>query len=140
MNIIEYLFKTRSFWRSLSYQFLKAIINSNLYIITLIRRWNKFNISCKIHKQILAKYFKNNVSGKLKYLSADLSFIKNEYALKSEVGFNNQYKKKRLSKLSLIVDSKGVPVSSILKAGNISGQSLFNSNYKDILINITYNN
>ena len=37
------------------------------------------------------KYFKINISGKLKYLSIDSSFIKNEYA--SNVGFNNQYKK-----------------------------------------------
>ena len=96
------------------------------------------NLFKNIYIDILKKYFKINISGKLKYLSIDSSFIKNEYA--SNVGFNNQYKKKRLSKLSLIVDSKGVPISSILKAGNISDQSLFNSNFKDILIDITCNN
>ena len=50
------------------------------------------NLFKNIYIDILKKYFKTNISGKLKYLSIDSSFIKNEYA--SNVGFNNQYKKK----------------------------------------------
>ena len=137
LTVIEYILVTGSSWRSLNLGIFKQqyIWQSFYYHFY---KFCKMNLFKNIYTDILKKYFKTNISGKLKYLSIDSSFIKNEYA--SNVDFNNQYKKKRLSKLSLIVDSKGVPISSILKAGNISDQSLFNSNFKDILIDITCNN
>ncbi len=98
INVIEYLLKTGSSWRSLSL----SVFKDNYKWQSIYYHFNK------IYKQILAKYFKNNVSGKLKYLSVDSSFIKNECAPNSEVGFNGHYKKKRLSKLSLIDDINGI--------------------------------
>ena len=88
--------------------------------------------------QLLTRYFKQNFSGKLKFLSVDSSFIKNEYATKNIVGFNGHYKKKRLSKLSLIVDVNGVPLSALLTTGNTSDSVILLKNFNDMYIDIKY--
>ena len=62
----------------------------------------------KIHI-LSALHLDINKSNKLKYLSTDTSFVKNEYA--SDANFNGYYKKKKLTKLSLITDSNGIPLS-----------------------------
>ena len=60
MNVIEYLLKTGSSWRSLSLSVFKGNYKwQSIYYH--FNKWNKLNIFCKIYKQILAKYFKNNV-------------------------------------------------------------------------------
>lgn len=87
-----------------------------------------------VYKSLLSKYFRTNISGKLKYLSIDSSFIKNEYA--SNVAFNGCYKKKRLSKLSLIVDSNGIPISVIMARGNYADQTLFYKNINNMFVEI----
>ena len=71
---------------------------------------------------------------KLKYLSVDTSFIKNYYA--SNVAFNGYCKKKRLSKLSLIVDSNGIPLSALLVKGNKHDLKIMNVNLNNLFISI----
>ncbi len=74
---------------------------------------------------------------KLKYLSLDTSCIKNEYSKDSNFGY---IKKKRTSKLSLIVDSKGVPLSAHLDKGSISDQELLIKNLEDVFVDLVYIN
>ena len=80
------------------------------------------------------KYFKKDRSSKLKYLSVDTSFIRNQYS--SNVAFNGFVKKKRLSKLSMIIDFNGIPISALIIAGNHNDQKLFFKNWENTFIEI----
>ena len=88
--------------------------------------------------QLLDVYFKRNKSGKLKHLSVDTSFVRNQCS--KHVAFNGYYKKQRLSKLSMIVDSNGVPISALITEGNHNDQKLFHRNWKNLFVEITSNN
>ena len=134
LNVIEYILITGSSWRSLT---LPVFDNADIRWQSIYYHFQKFtkaNVFKKVYLKLLDRYFTKNKSGKLKYLSIDTSFVKNYYA--SNVAFNGYCKKKRLSKLSLIVDANGVPISALLAKGNISDQKLFYSNVNDTLISI----
>lgn len=135
MSAIEYILYTGASWRSLN---LPAF-NGRYKWQSIYHHFYKFsqaNIFQNVYFELLDNYFKNNASTKLKYLSIDTSFIKNEYA--SDVAFNGYCKKKRLSKISIIVDSNGVPISLTVKPGNISDQSLFFDNINSSFVDIKY--
>jgi transposase len=138
LNVIEYILKTGASWRSLNLPIFKDMYKWQSYYYHF-NKWSKLGIFKIIYLSILKKYFKNNKSGKLKYLSIDTSFVKNEYGPINSVGFNGHYKKKRLSKLSLIVDVNGVTLSALLKSGNKSDQKLLFDNFNDLFIKIDYN-
>jgi len=134
MDVIEYVLITGSSWRSLN---LPIFANTGFRWQSFYYHFKKFSknhVFGNVYKELISKYFKTNVSGKLKYLSIDTSFVKNEYA--SNVAFNGYYKKKRLSKLSLVVDSNGVPLSTVLARGNINDSKLLDRNIQNMLINI----
>jgi transposase len=137
LKVLVYILSNGASWRSLDLE-----IFENKYkwqsIYYHFNKWNKLNIFEKIYKQLLTKYFKKNLSGKLKFLSVDSSFIKNECASKKLVALNGHYKKKRLCKLSLIVDSNGIPISAILAAGNAADNKLLLQNFNNMYIDVTY--
>lgn len=135
VDAIEYILITGASWRSLELDIFKGRYNWES-IYHHFKRLSEKRVFEKIYKVLLEKYFKTNESGKLKYLSIDTSFIKNEYA--SNVAFNGYNKKKRLSKLSMIVDSNGVPLSALLAKGNISDQALFYENIENTYVKITH--
>jgi transposase len=138
VNVFEYILLTGSSWRSLNLSIFKGMYKWQSFYYHF-NKLSKLNMFKDIYISILKKYFKKNISGKLKYLSIDTSFIKNECAPKKNVGFNGHYKKKRLSKLSLIVDANGIPLSALLKPGNTSDQDLLFANFNDLFITIDYN-
>ena len=134
MNIIEYILITGSSWRSLNLPIFK---DSGIKWQSFYYHFKKFSdnhVFENVYKTLLTKYFKTNKSGKLKYLSIDTSFIKNECA--SNVAFNGYCKKKRLSKLSLIVDSNGIPISAILAKGNVHDAKLLDKNISNMFVEI----
>jgi len=138
LDVIEYVLITGSSWRSLD---LPIFVSTNIKWQSIYYHFQKFykaNIFRIVYKKLLLDYFKKNKSGKLKYLSIDSSFILNAYA--SNVGYNGFYKKKRLSKLSLIVDSNGIPISALLARGNKSDQTLVRYNFKRLMVDIDYRN
>jgi len=83
---------------------------------------------------------------KLKYLSVDTSCIKNEYSKDSNFGNpplggnpKGYIKKKRTTlggKLSIIVDSNGVPLSAHLDKGSISDQELLFKNLEEVNVDL----
>ena len=136
LDAIEYLLITGASWRSFNLPVFKA---SGIKWQSIRHHFDKFtkaNVFQNVYKILLSKYFTTNKSNKLKYLSIDASFIKNQYA--SNVGFNGFCKKKKWSKLSLIVDANGVPISSLLVKGNKADCSLFIGNINNIMIDISY--
>jgi transposase len=137
IDVIEYVLITGSSWRSLDLSIFKTTDIRWQSIYYHFRKFVKANIFKKVYLILLQKYFRINASGKLKYLSVDTSFIRNQSA--SNVAYNGFYKKKRLSKLSIIVDSKGVPISALIAEGNHSDQKLFFRNLNNLFINIKSN-
>ena len=138
LDVIEYILITGSSWRSLNL----PVFNSTGYkwqsFYYHFIKFSKAGIFKTIYRDLLDKYFKKNKSGKLKYLSIDSSFIKNQYA--SNVSFNGFCKKKRFSKLSLIVDSNGVPISAILDTGNRHDLKIADKNLSNLLVKISNKN
>ncbi len=96
---------------------------------------NVFNI---VYVTLLNCYMSKNKSLKLKYLSTDTMSIKNEYGTIKNCDFG-YIKKKRMFKLSLIVDSNGMPLSAVINKGSTSDQKLFIDNLDNMLTDITYN-
>lgn len=135
LNVIEYVLITGASWRSIDL----AIFDNRYKWQSIYYHFNKFsrlNIFEKIYIEILSFYFKYNKSGKLKYLSSDTSFIKNEYASKTNFGYTG---KKRTSKLSLIVDSNGVSISAVISnKGSVSDQKMLLDNLNNMYIDIFY--
>jgi hypothetical protein len=102
-------------------------------IYTHFNRFCKANVFKLVYLDLLSTYLKTNKSGKLKYLSIDTSFIKNEYASDCNFGWN---KKKKCSKLSLITDSNCVPLSALLIKGSISDQKAVFNNFDDMFVDM----
>jgi len=134
LDVIEYVLITGSSWRSLDLPIFKSAGFKWRSIYYHFQKFSDNHVFENVYKNLLHTYFKVNKSGKLKYLSVDSSFIKNEYA--SNVGVNGFYKKKRLSKLSLVTDSNVVPISAILAKGNYADQTLFYKNISNMMIQI----
>ncbi len=134
LDIIEYILITGASWRSLDLPIFNGINIKWQSIYHHFIKFSKANVFKKVYLELLNKYFKKNKSGKLKYLSVDTSFIKNYYA--SNVAFNGYCKKKRLSKLSLIVDSNGIPLSALLVKGNKHDLKIMNVNLNNLFISI----
>ena len=131
LDVYEYILITGSSWRSIDLPIFKLTGIKWQSIYYHFQKFSKANVFENVYKNLLNSYFKQRRSNKLKYLSIDSSFILNAYA--SNVGYNGFYKKKRLSKLSLIVDSNGIPISAILDKGNRADQSLVQKNVNDEL-------
>jgi transposase len=138
LDTIEYVLITGASWRSIDLPIFNELNIRWQSIYYHFQKFSKANVFKKVYLQLLDAYFKRNRSGKLKYLSVDTSFLKNHNA--SNVAFNGYCRKKRLSKLSLIVDSNGVPISALIAAGNHSDQKLFYKNWNDLYVKIDGSN
>lgn len=137
LDVIEYVLITGSSWRSLNLPIFSSTNIKWQSIYFHFQKFSKANVFKNVYLSLLEKYFQKNKSGKLKYLSIDTSFIRNQCS--SNVAFNGYYKKKRLSKLSIIVDANGVPISALIAKGNNSDQTLFYRNFSDTFIEIKSN-
>ena len=134
LDVIEYILKTGASWRTLDLAIFKKNNTKWQSIYYHFEKFSKAKVFENVYKELLTTYFKKNKSGKLKYISVDAAFIKNKYA--SNVAFNGFCKKKKLSKLSLFVDSYGVPLSALLVKGNKNDCSIFDDNWKDMFVEI----
>lgn len=130
------------------YQYIENIINV-LRSATYWRRYygpingrvlnNKHNFYVKsglynaFYKFILEKYYTKNKNSKWKYLSIDSTFIQNKFGV-NKIGRNKFYKNKRGIKISSIVDSKGIPLSTFIDKGSINDAKLFQPTFMNILI------
>ena len=135
MDVIEYVLRTGASWRTLNLAIFKKNDTKWQSIYYHFVKFSKAKVFENVYRDLLNKYFKKNKSGKLKYLSLDSSFVKNQCA--SDVEYSGAWKKKRLSKISLIVDSNGVPISALLVKGNLSDQKIAYRNFKNTYIDIT---
>lgn len=86
----------------------------------------------EFYKVILTKYIKVNKYDIFKFISTDTCFIYNKYCKK--LSRNKYYKSKRGLKISAIVDATGIPLSLIIKNGNINDCKLFEDTYNNLII------
>ena len=138
LDVIEYVLITGASWRSIDLPIFNELNIRWQSIYYHFQKFSKANVFKKVYLQLLDVYFKRNKSGKLKHLSVATSFVRNQCS--KHVAFNGYYKKKRLSKLSMIVDSNGVPISALITEGNHNDQKLFHRNWKNLFVEITSNN
>ena len=137
LDVIIYVMETGISWRSLN-----SPIHGGRF------RWQSFygfyhklctmNVFEIVYMTFLNCYMSKNKSLKLKYLSTDTMNIKNEYGSNAKCNFGYTGKK-RMFKLSLIVDSNGIPLSTIIDKGSVSDQCLLMANLNNMHIDITYN-
>jgi hypothetical protein len=110
-----------------SYRNLRSKINYNTiyYHVNFFTTNNTFKL---FYNFLLHEYFKTNKVEKLKYQSIDSSFIINKGAKRDQVKRNVCVKGKNCLKLSLIVETYGIPISVVLETGNVHDAKIFNKN------------
>ena len=109
----------------------KKIPNGTTYFFHFSRI--KF-IFGNIYKKMLSKYLCYDTKTKLKYISTDTTFIKNNYGI-NKVERNKYFKNKKCSKISTIVDINGIPLSLFLFPGNENDMILLKPLFKHFKCN-----
>ena len=118
------------------------IDNGSLYYN--FRVLSKNNIFKKYYIYTINRYYTSGIYDKLKYTLTDTTFIPNCYGVE-DIGKNKQYKNKKGNKISplqgsfapfgVISDSKGVPISVVIGAGNDHDSKLLIKNLNNLYIN-----
>lgn len=116
-----------------SWNLLRSTINPK----TLYWHYTEF-IKYKIFDRTLTKirnrYIKNNMekNGRIDVL-IDVTIIENKYGT-NKIARNKFYKNKKVTKMSLMTDSNGFPLSILFIKGNKHDISTFNNHVKDMLV------
>ena len=111
--IVELLYITKT---ALSYKNYRGPINAK----TLNRHaifFAQHNIFENVYEIMHIQYMKYNNMSKLKIQSIDTTYIMNING-KEELGRNKHFKNKNSYKVSLIVDSNRIPLSTVINSGN----------------------
>lgn len=129
---ILYVLKTGISWRD-----LRSHIGWN----TVYKRYimlNNFGVFEICYTDLLKKYLKKGTNKKLKYILTDTSFVQNKKG-QDMIGYNKFYKKKKGTKISLITDSNGIPISVKCYKGNKHDCKILDDQLNDKYItNIKY--
>lgn len=92
----------------------------------------KYNVFLKLFNKIknmyLKRYSHNNTS-----LFIDSTSINNKYGV-NKIGRNKFYKNKKITKISLMTDTYGFPLSVFFMKGNYHDNSVFEKHIKDAVI------
>ena len=114
-----------------SWRYLRSPINYK----TLFWHYSKFvknNIFLKLFKKIrniyLRKYIHKNCS-----LLIDSTIIYNKFGI-NKIGRNKFYKNKNTTKISLMADINGFPLSILFMKGNYHDNSVFEKHIRDALV------
>ncbi len=104
--------KISSSWRNFKY---KNINYSTLYFHFI--KLNKYKIFEETYSMLLNRYLKKKFNKKMKYVYSDTTTVYNK--LNSDKVKRNTYNKnKKVIKISLITDSIGIPIDTIIESGN----------------------
>lgn len=109
---------------SCSYKnFIYFNINHNTFYKNFIKL-NKFNIFESTYKNLLIKYLSKS-KNKIKQIYTDTYTFYNKYNI-DKVERNKYFKNKKVMKLSLITNEKGIPLNIDLFKGNLNDINIFN--------------
>jgi transposase len=129
INEIYYILKTGLSWRN-----YRGPINYN----TLFYYNNKLakeRIFEKAYIKLLNDYYKTNKQSKIKYQLIDTTFIRNKLGSEN-ISLNKFYRNKKCSKISLLTDELGIPISIIYDKGSKADISFTKENINKTLIKI----
>ncbi len=110
----------------------KRMSTSNLHKHAQFLQQNNFFKNTYV--SLLSKYLETNKKEKLKYQSIDTTFINNINGSINELKRNKFNKGKYCLKVSFIVDAKGIPLSIIIKKGNVHDSKFFEDHLENMLI------
>lgn len=140
---------------------LKTILNAILFFIKISCSWKNFIYKNINHNTIyknfiklqkhkifelsyidnLKKYLKKSTNKKLQFVYTDTTTIYNKLN-KDKAKRNAYFKNKKIIKVSLITDSNGITLNSLIESGNYNDSIIYqnqmkklNENEKKILIN-----
>ena len=120
---ILYVLKTGIAWRD-----IKSNINWNS-IYKVFIKLNNHNIFKTSYTDLLNRYIKKGSNKKLKFVSTDTTFIPNKKG-KDCMGYNKFYNRKNGTKISIIVDSKGIPLNIKCCGGNVHDCTILSKQLK----------
>lgn len=87
------------------------------------KRLIKFGVLKKTYMELLKKYFIKTPANKLKLIYTDTTCVVNKYG--SELVKYNGYKKRKVTKISLITDSLGIPINIKIGGGTEDDGKIF---------------
>jgi len=123
-----YMLKTCVSYRNLQGSIPRSTLNS--HFMFFVRK----NVFVDFYKLLLDKYLENDRRNKLKYESIDTSFVPNFYGVEN-IGMNKFYKNKFGTKVSIVVDVNGIPISVVVDKGNIHDTQFVERNMTSMLTN-----
>ena len=112
VNVIKYALP----WRSIEHYYWNSIYK-------IYKRLLSFNVLKETYKELLIKYYKKTPAKKLKMRFTDTTSICNKYG--SDLVDYNGHKKRNVTKLSLITDSNGIPLSYKIALGSTYDSTIF---------------
>ncbi|ARF12558.1 transposase [Klosneuvirus KNV1] len=126
INELLYFLQSGVSWRS-----LRSPINSK----TLFWHYSRFvknNIFLKLFKKIKHTYVHKYICDQPSLL-IDSTIIYNKFGI-NKIGRNKFYKNKKTTKISLMTDINGFPLSVLFLKGNYHDNSVFNKHIRDTLL------
>ena len=132
VNTLYYILKSGVSYRDCISKMSKSAIHYHANFFA------KHNIFKKVYCELLTEYANTGNKDKFKLQSTDTSFIPNNNGI-SKIGRNKYYRNKRGSKLSVIVDSNGIPISCNLYCGNVNDAVCGATDIKHFFINVNTN-
>ena len=129
LEIIVHVLRYGVPWRSVS----NLKLAGNIHWSTIYKTYCKLvndNVLRACYEKVLEMYFKDKPMTKLKHQYTDTSVIANKYGC-DKVGRNKYYKNKKITKLSIITDEQGIPISVKLDAGNIHDSKIMTEQLND---------
>ena len=124
---ILYILKTGISWRN---------YRGNIKWFSLYSHFSFFsknNVFFECYKLLINKYYNNKKATKLKYQFTDTSFIQNMFGV-NKIARNKYFKNKKVNKLSFWTDKDGIPISILVKKGNIHDLQFVNEHLNTLLI------
>lgn len=96
------------------------------------QRFQRHDIFGKVFRELRGEYIKQLGEANV-WLLIDSSVINNKYGV-TKIGRNKFYKNKRCTKLSLMTDQNGIPLSVLLMKGNKNDNHTFSRHIDDAII------
>lgn len=131
INEILYFLKSGVSWRM-----LRSEINYKT-LFWHYSKWVKNNVFYKLFSKIRNAYIKKYIIGDCKLL-IDSTIVYNKCGI-NKIGRNRFYKNKKTTKISLMTDINGFPLSVLFLKGNYHDNSVFDKHIRDACVLIPNN-
>ena len=126
LEAILFFIKISSSWKN----FIYKNINYNTIYKNFIKL-NRYNIFELSYLDNIKKYLKKSKNKKLKYVYTDTTTVYNKLN-KDKAKRNKYFKNKKVIKISLITDSNGIVINSLIECGNYHNSMIYQNQIKSL--------